>query len=735
MSNRTTLKTYFETGDKPTEVQFADLIDSMALLTEVDAKQDTLVSGTNIKTINSTSLLGSGDIEVQSTLVSGTNIKTINLTSLLGSGDIEVQSTLVSGTNIKTINSTSLLGSGDIEVQSTLVSGTNIKTINGESILGSGDVTIASLSVGTDGQIPFVNATNDDLAYSSGLHYSGTELYAEGDLRLQLNGQGSWDYTILAQGSNTANIGGPNRINYTSGYSAFSGFVYMAYGSASKVVSIGNDGGLGARLGVKGRGTTTQATFLLTNSADTELLKVLDNGTITDINGNTFHSLGTDGQIPFTNVGGTDLDYSANLHWDSVNSRLGIGTTTPSTELQVVGNTNTSGLRVAETVGIAYSFYGQSSNEIGTTGGGELRLNTNGRGGGVSIGGITHDAKLSVSGAVSGTTIKVKGSGTTSATTTFLAQNSDGDELFKVLDDGVTTISNGGVLKLVDGGYTTTVRANSYNAEFSARRDINIKSTDAAGDIYLLPMSGNNGWKFDESGFIAAKSNNSGSIYGGSNGYFGYYSVGNTHAYNAIGFDRTDNNNNGVFLQYENSGTHYVGLKLTEDGNVGIGVTPTARLHVKGSGTTSATTALLLQNSGANTLWLQQDIGNIGWGTSDVENWHTSFRAIEGNGSTLWRSESTAAEVFIGSIANAYYPQTGGWKYKHSKGAAYIFTGSTGGIKLRTAPSGTTNASLTWVDVLHAKTNGNLNLPNLPTSSSGLASGDLWNNSGVINIV
>lgn len=33
------------------------------------------------------------------------------------------------------------------------------------------------------------------------------------------------------------------------------------------------------------------------------------------------------------------------------------------------------------------------------------------------------------------------------------------------------------------------------------------------------------------------------------------------------------------------------------------------------------------------------------------------------------------------------------------------------------------------------KGNGVLNLPNLPTSASGLASGDLWNNSGVINIV
>jgi hypothetical protein len=107
-----------------------------------NSKQPTLVSGTNIKTINSTSLLGSGDIAVQPTLVSNTNIKTVNLTSLLGSGNIAVQSVLQSGTNIKTINSTSVLGSGNIAVQPTLVSGTNIKTVNGNTLLGSGDVTI-----------------------------------------------------------------------------------------------------------------------------------------------------------------------------------------------------------------------------------------------------------------------------------------------------------------------------------------------------------------------------------------------------------------------------------------------------------------------------------------------------------------------------------------------------------------------------------------------------------------
>jgi hypothetical protein len=80
------------------------------------SKQDALISGTNIKTINSATLLGSGDIAVQPTLVSGTTIKTINSTTLLGSGDVAVQSTLVSGTNIKTINGTTLLGSGDLTI-------------------------------------------------------------------------------------------------------------------------------------------------------------------------------------------------------------------------------------------------------------------------------------------------------------------------------------------------------------------------------------------------------------------------------------------------------------------------------------------------------------------------------------------------------------------------------------------------------------------------------------------
>jgi len=72
---------------------------------------------------------------------------------------IPVQSQLVSGTNIKTINSTSLLGSGDVAVQATLVSGTNIVTINGSSLLGSGNLVVSASPSGVAGAIQFSNGS------------------------------------------------------------------------------------------------------------------------------------------------------------------------------------------------------------------------------------------------------------------------------------------------------------------------------------------------------------------------------------------------------------------------------------------------------------------------------------------------------------------------------------------------------------------------------------------------
>lgn len=79
-----------------------------------NAKQDALVSGTNIKTINNESILGLGDID---TSVSWGDIDgTLSDQSDLNSAFNSKQDALISGTNIKTINNESILGSGDISI-------------------------------------------------------------------------------------------------------------------------------------------------------------------------------------------------------------------------------------------------------------------------------------------------------------------------------------------------------------------------------------------------------------------------------------------------------------------------------------------------------------------------------------------------------------------------------------------------------------------------------------------
>lgn len=156
-----------------------------ALDKEMATKQDLLVSGTNIKTINSQSLLGEGNIEIES----GSNIPFLFINStahlsgdfaavknaianktpfelyyvnILGYGDIAAPEVcFVSGENIQatfhfesttanhTVVQTTITPTGVSadtsyhSYQEQLVSGTNIKTINGQDILGSGNLDIS----------------------------------------------------------------------------------------------------------------------------------------------------------------------------------------------------------------------------------------------------------------------------------------------------------------------------------------------------------------------------------------------------------------------------------------------------------------------------------------------------------------------------------------------------------------------------------------------------------------
>lgn len=143
---------------------------------DLSSKQDVLVSGQNIKTINGNSLLGSGNLEIQG---GGSSITVDDTLSTTSTNPVQnkvitekintKQDSLVSGTSIKTINSTSLLGSGNISIPKgdkgdkgdAGINGTNgiTPTIgsNGNWFLGSEDT--GKPSRGEKGDTPEVEPT------------------------------------------------------------------------------------------------------------------------------------------------------------------------------------------------------------------------------------------------------------------------------------------------------------------------------------------------------------------------------------------------------------------------------------------------------------------------------------------------------------------------------------------------------------------------------------------------
>jgi nitrogen fixation protein len=161
------------------------------------SKQDTLVSGTNIKTIEGQSLLGSGNIDLSK--------------SDVGLGNVDNTTDL--NKPISTATQTAL----DTK-QATLVSATNIKTINGSSILGSGDLAVSGGGGNTQiylDQSPdngtyallsgSINGSNTLFTVSQGVYISGTLVVARNGQVLTQGGSNDWVETTPASGTFTFN--------------------------------------------------------------------------------------------------------------------------------------------------------------------------------------------------------------------------------------------------------------------------------------------------------------------------------------------------------------------------------------------------------------------------------------------------------------------------------------------------------------------------------------------------
>ena len=241
---------------------------SSATQTALDAKQATLVSGTNIKTINSTSILGSGNISISSAVawggVTGTLSNQTDLQTALD-GKVDENSAITGATKTKiTYDAKGLvtagadLAAGDLPTgidaakistglisnaefdylngltdniqtqftgkQDVLVSATNIKTINSTSVLGSGNIAVE----------PTITAT------TSADYYRGDKTFAT--LNKTAVGLGNVDNTSdankpVSTATQTALDAKTNKLIVTNRQTAS---YTLVLGDADKLVEINN---------------------------------------------------------------------------------------------------------------------------------------------------------------------------------------------------------------------------------------------------------------------------------------------------------------------------------------------------------------------------------------------------------------------------------------------------------------------------------------------------------------
>ena len=198
------------------------------------------------------------DITKQATLVSGTNIRTINGSTLLGSTDLVISTGVSLSSTNPLMNGSVSAGVGttasrtdhvhpsDTAKQSTLVSGTNIRTVNGSTLLGSTDLVIpVGSSVGSS--TPLMNGTANygSLSTSSRedhVHPSDTSRVSRSDFLLGNNGSTPVTQVITSPRLTSANI---LELNSGATNAATSGTITIGYNSQVLVVRL-NSWGLGS---------------------------------------------------------------------------------------------------------------------------------------------------------------------------------------------------------------------------------------------------------------------------------------------------------------------------------------------------------------------------------------------------------------------------------------------------------------------------------------------------------
>jgi hypothetical protein len=430
--------------------------------------------------------------------------------------------------------------------------------------------------------------------------------------------------------------------------------------------------GVGTVTSVNVSGGTTGLTF--TGGPITSAGTITAGGTLGVANGGTGTGTAfTTGSLVFAGSGGVYSQNNGNLFWDNVNTRLGIGTASPATRLDVVSTfqwrSNTGGTDNINMFsgGAALAYFGPTTStnlavitngaeRMRITSGGDIGIGTTSPGGLLGIAGTTVIGNQATTGTdgtlrlvtAGGVTFIQSGQNRTSASAAPLAftdmnGSSEWMRLTATGNLGIGTTSPGNKLA-VAGGQINTVADGTYAIALNA----------TTGNVRVVPYSAT----YSGSALIAFNAGYAG------NGPF------------AIDASLTSFWTNGVER-----------MRVNSSGNVGIGtaspgtpldVTGTTRsgnFRVNAGGTVTGAgmwgiDTILAFNTGSTERMRIDASGNVGIGTAtpavrlDVSGGGIRGQALDANGSAaLFSSSGGAALYYDGAgigVLRAYSNSSGG---------------------------------------------------------------------------
>jgi hypothetical protein len=366
-------------------------------------------------------------------------------------------------------------------------------------------------------------------------------------------------------------------------------------------------------------------------SAEQDLIQIYNKKTDTtgvinaSLLGGSTPPSGVSGAIQFSTGSAFGSD-SANLFWDDTNKRLGIGTTTPlgilhlkrtadTTRMVMDGDAGQSKIITYRTAGLQrFGLYVNNTAESGSNAGSDFAIRAyNDAGtllntpvfikrstGNVGINTITGTAKL-----------QVVGSGTTSGTTSLLVQNSAGQMALQVTDDKNVSIGN---RLLLNGTFDQMYALGSAPIAIRGYHGVQVsRGTGVTSTMFEV---------FDEAattGGLLVNVKNSTYPNMLSVNHLGNVGIGTNTPISSLDvrgvvFVQNPSNTDGALQVGTNGGGFIVGVANRTDVSLksnaimttrGTGITFRANagepngavVGVVGSGSTSATTSLLVQNS------------------------------------------------------------------------------------------------------------------------------------------